>query len=165
MILWKLFLLKAEGEIVNYNKSITATVYVINDGKVLLHQHKKYKTWFPLGGHIEEDEFPHEAAIREVKEESGFDVTLIETELAPEIELARVKRIPAPFCLLHEGIGGVENFFDFIYIAETTETDPHPEGNESKEFKWFSYEDLLGNDIKPHVKNTAIAILDYLKIH
>ena len=47
-----------------YNKSITATVYVINDGKVLLHQHKKYKTWFPLGGHIEEDEFPHEAAIR-----------------------------------------------------------------------------------------------------
>ena len=148
-----------------YNKSITATVYVINDGKVLLHQHKKYKTWFPLGGHIEEDEFPHEAAIREVKEESGFDVTLIETELAPEIELARVKRIPSPFCLLHEGIGGVENFFDFIYIAATTETDPHPEGNESREFKWFSYGDLLENEIKPHVKNTAIAILDYLKNH
>ena len=50
-----------------YNKSITATVYVINDGKVLLHQHKKYNTWFPLGGHIEENEFPHEAAIREVR--------------------------------------------------------------------------------------------------
>ena len=146
-----------------YNKSITATVYVINDGKVLLHQHKKYKTWFPLGGHIEEDEFPHEAAIREVKEESGFDVTLIETELAPEIELARVKRILAPFCLLHEGIGGVENFFDFIYIAETTETEPHPEDNESKEFKWFSYEELQEYDIKPHVKNTALAILDYYK--
>ena len=89
----------------NYKKSITATVYVINDGKVLLHLHKKYKTWFPLGGHIEADEFPHEAAIREVKEESGFDVTLLETEFAPEIELARVERIPAPFCLLHEGIG------------------------------------------------------------
>lgn len=151
------------NKLMRYKKSITATVYVINDGKVLLHQHKKYKTWFPLGGHIEEDEFPHEAAIREVKEESGFDVTLIETELAPEIELARVKRIPAPFCLLHEGIGGVENFFDFIYIAETTETEPHPEGDESKEFKWFSYEELISYDIKPHVRNTAIAILDYLK--
>ena len=151
------------NKLMRYNKSITATVYVINDGKVLLHQHKKYKTWFPLGGHIEEDEFPHEAAIREVKEESGFDVNLIETELAPEIELARVKRIPAPFCLLHEGIGGVENFFDFIYIAETTETEPHPEGDESKEFKWFSYEELISYDMKPHVRNTAIAILDYLK--
>ena len=146
-----------------YKKSITATVYVINNGKVLLHQHKKYKTWFPLGGHIEEDEFPHEAALREVKEESGFDVDLIETELAPEIELARVKRIPAPFCLLHEGIGGVENFFDFIYIADTIETDPHPESDESKEFKWFSYEELLSYDIKTHVKNTALAALDYYK--
>ena len=146
-----------------YNKSITATVYVINDGKVLLHEHKKYHTWFPLGGHIEADEFPHEAAVREVKEESGFDVTLLETELAPPIELARVKRVPAPFCLLHEGIGHEENFFDFIYIAETEETDPHPEGNESRKFKWFSYEELLEYEIKPHVKNTALAILDYYR--
>lgn len=152
---------KTKGIVVNYNKSITATVYVINAGKVLLHQHKKYKTWFPLGGHIEEDEFPHEAAIREVREESGFDVVLLETELAPEIELARVKRIPAPFCLLHEGIGGVENFFDFIYIAETDETEPHPESCESQEFRWFSYDELIENEIKPHVKNTALAILDY----
>ena len=90
----------------NYNKSITATVYVVNNDEVLLHQHKKYKTWFPLGGHIEANEFPHEAAIREVREESGLDVILVETEIAPSIELARVKRIPAPFCLLHEGIGG-----------------------------------------------------------
>ena len=152
------------NNLMKYNKSITATVYVINDGKVLLHQHKKYKTWFPLGGHIESDEFSHEAALREVREESGFDVKLIETELAPEIELARVKRIPAPFCLLHEGIGDVENFFDFIYIAETSETIPHPASGESKEFKWFSSEELSEyDDIKPHVKNVAMAILDYLK--
>lgn len=152
-------------KLMKYNKSITATVYVINNGSVLLHQHKKYKTWFPLGGHIEEDEFPHEAAIREVKEESGFDIELVDTEIAPSIELASVKRIPAPFCLLHEGNGRDENFFDFIYIAETNETIHHPTSGESKEFKWFSYEELKENDIKPHVKNTAIAILDYLKIY
>lgn len=147
-----------------YKKSITATVYVINDDKVLLHEHKKYKTWFPLGGHIEEDEFPHEAAIREVKEESGFDVILLETEVAPpDIELARVKRVPAPFCLLHEGIGHEETFFDFIYIAETNETEPHPANNESKKFKWFSYDELLEYEIKPHVRNTALAIMDYYK--
>lgn len=147
----------------NYNKSISATVYVVNDGKVLLHLHKKYKTWFPLGGHVEADEFPHEAAIREVKEESGLDVRLVETEIAPFIELARVKRIPAPFCLLHEGIGGDENFFDFIYIAETTDTIPCPESGESREFKWFSYEELKENDIKTHVKNTALAVLGYMR--
>ena len=78
----------------NYSKSITATVYVVNDGKVLLHLHKKYNTWFPLGGHVEVDEFPYEAAIREVKEESGLEIELVKTEIAPCIELSRVKRIP-----------------------------------------------------------------------
>ena len=146
-----------------YNKSITATVYVVNGDRVLLHQHKKYKTWFPLGGHIEEDEFPHEAAMREVKEESGLAVTLINTEIAPKIELPLVERIPSPFCLLHEGIGSEESFFDFIYIAETEETEPHPEGGESREFKWFTCEELNTYDIKPHIKNTALAVLSHYK--
>lgn len=84
----------------------------------MLLKHKKYHTWFPLGGHIEVDEFPHETAVRKVKEESEFNVTLLETELVPTPELSRIVRIPAPFCLLHEGIDHAENFFDFIYIAE-----------------------------------------------
>ena len=60
---------------------------------------------------------------------------------------------------------GEENFFDFIYIAETEEIDPHPEGNESKKFKWFSYEELLEYEIKPHVKNTALAVLDFYRLN
>ena len=88
---------------------------------------------------------------------------LVETEIAPSVELARVKRIPAPFCLLHEGIGGDENFVDFIYIAKAKDTIPHHASGESKDFKWFSREELQKSDIKPHVKNTAIAVLDYLK--
>lgn len=144
-----------------YNRSITATVYVIRDGRVLLHEHKKYSTWFPLGGHIEADEFPHEAALREVKEESGLDVTLIKTENAPAIDLGRVDRIPAPFCLCHEGIGHEEEFFDFIFIAKTDEAEPHPSDGESRRFKWFTREELLSYDLKPHIKNTALAALEY----
>jgi 8-oxo-dGTP pyrophosphatase MutT (NUDIX family) len=146
-----------------YNRSITATVYLVNGDAVLLHKHKKYKTWFALGGHLEADELPHEAAIREVREESGFAVTLVDTETAPHIDLARVSRVPAPFCLLHEGIGSDEEFLDFIYIAETDETVPHPEGDESKEFKWFSLDELENADMKIHIKNTAIAVLEFWK--
>jgi len=146
-----------------YNKSITATVYVVNGEKVLLHQHKKYKTWFPLGGHITEDEFPHQAAKREVEEESGFVVELLTTEVAPHIELGTVDRVPAPFCLFHEGINSSENFFDFIYIATTNETVPRPGKGESKEFKWFTLDELITYDIKPHVRNTAIAVLEHCK--
>ena len=70
-----------------YNKSITATVYIVNNGKVLLHMHKKYNTWFPVGGHLEPNELPHEAAIREAKEEAGIDITLVETENVPYFDI------------------------------------------------------------------------------
>lgn len=39
-------------------KSMTATVYVTNNDKVLLHTHKKYNSLFPVGGHLEEGELP-----------------------------------------------------------------------------------------------------------
>ena len=101
-----------------------------------------------------------DAAIREVKEESGFDVNLMDTEIAPPIELARVQRIPSPFCLLHEGIGAEENFFDFIYIAETKETIPHPDNNESKEFKWFTYEEIKNSNNKSNIA-LLVSILSF----
>lgn len=144
-----------------YNKSITATVYIINSNKVLLHQHKKYHTWFPVGGHVEADEFPHQAAIREAKEEAGLDIELLKTEIAPEIDIARVERIPAPFCIYRENGKDDDDFFDFIYIATSNSDSPSPEEGESKIFKWFTQQELLEYDIKPHIKNTAIEILRY----
>lgn len=34
--------------------------------------HKKYKSLFPIGGHMEKDELPIEIASREIKEETGL---------------------------------------------------------------------------------------------
>lgn len=145
-----------------YNKSITATVYIVNDGKVLLHKHKKYNTWFPVGGHLESDELPHEAAIREAKEETGLDIILVETENVPRFDIGRVDRLPAPFRLYHEG-NIEEQFLDFIYIGKTTQTEFSPMISESKELRWFSIEELESENIKIHVKNTAVTIIDYVK--
>ena len=55
----------------------TVAIFVVHDGKVLLIHHRKLDKWLPLGGHIELDEDPEQAAVREVKEESGLDVELI----------------------------------------------------------------------------------------
>src|SRR3989338_1219545 len=38
------------------------------------------KIWLSVGGHIEHDEDPSQAAIREVKEEVGLDVKLFDDE-------------------------------------------------------------------------------------
>ena len=145
-----------------YNRSMTATVYLVRDRRVLLHMHKKYKTWFPVGGHMEAHEFPHEAALREVREETGLGATLLSTEVAPPMDTARVERLPAPFCLLYEGIGHEEEFLDFIYVARVEEGEPSPAAGESRDFRWFTREELLTEEVKPHVRATALAVLDYV---
>ena len=145
-----------------YNKSITATVYLVCGDRVLLHKHKKYNTWFPVGGHLEPDELPHEAAVREAKEETGLDITLVPTERVPDFDIGRVERLPAPFCLYHEG-DREEQFLDFIYIGQTSERTLSPMEAESRELRWFSEDDLLREDVKLHIRNTALTVLQFLK--
>jgi len=55
----------------------TVAIFVVHEQKVLLIHHRKLDKWLPLGGHIELDEDPEQAALREAKEESGFDVELL----------------------------------------------------------------------------------------
>jgi 8-oxo-dGTP diphosphatase len=49
----------------------TVAIFVVHDARVLVILHRKLGKWLPLGGHIELDEDPELAALREAKEESG----------------------------------------------------------------------------------------------
>ena len=49
-------------------------VLIVHKNKVLLRKHDKYKIWLAVGGHIELDEDPNQAAIREVKEEVNLEI-------------------------------------------------------------------------------------------
>jgi 8-oxo-dGTP pyrophosphatase MutT (NUDIX family) len=55
----------------------TVSVFIVKDRKVLFILHKQLERWLPIGGHIELDENPEEAALREAKEESGLEVELV----------------------------------------------------------------------------------------
>ena len=57
-------------------RQFTATVYVFQSSKVLLHKHPKHNKWLPPGGHVEQNELPHEAAIREALEETGLHIKI-----------------------------------------------------------------------------------------
>jgi 8-oxo-dGTP pyrophosphatase MutT (NUDIX family) len=58
-------------------RDFTVAVFVVHGGKVLLHFHTKLARWLPPGGHIEPNELPDEAAVREVWEETGVRATLV----------------------------------------------------------------------------------------
>ena len=55
----------------------TVSVFISKDQKVLFIFHKQLQRWLPIGGHIELDEQPEQAALREAKEESGLEIELV----------------------------------------------------------------------------------------
>ncbi|MFL6245561.1 MAG: NUDIX hydrolase [Thermoanaerobaculia bacterium] len=51
----------------------TASCYIIDaDRRLLLHHHKRLNRWLQMGGHVEGNESPDLAALREGREESGL---------------------------------------------------------------------------------------------
>ena len=71
-------------------RHFTATVYVVNDGATALHEHKRLGIHIPPGGHVDRDELPHEAALREVREETGLEATLLDD--TPTVRAAPARR-------------------------------------------------------------------------
>ena len=104
--------------------------------------HKKHNSLFPVGGHMNSDELPHETAIREAYEESGLKVNLFNEQ--QDLGMTRVRQLNNPQYTLLENIGlkKVENI-DFIYFATAGSDQVSPQKGESKDsllaFKRRSY--------------------------
>ena len=96
-------------------RDFTATTFVVWQGGVLLHRHKKLGHWFPPGGHIEPHELPDEAAVREVFEESGVRVALVGERALP---VAEPRQLVRPRGVQLETIAPGHEHIDLIYFAK-----------------------------------------------
>ena len=124
-------------------------VFVVRDGKVLLHWHRKLGMWLPPGGHIERDELPDEAAVREVLEETGVEVELM-GERREDVEGPVQLHRPAGVQL--EDIGPGHQHIDLIYFAR-----PKGSTNIRDEFStdrvgWYAPEDWDGMAVNAEVR-------------
>lgn len=95
-------------------RELAVAVFVVDDGRVLLLLHPKLGRWLPPGGHVEPNELPDDAAVREVEEETGVRVRLVGGRGVP-VEQPRQLVVPAGVQV--EPIRpGVEHI-DFVYFA------------------------------------------------
>ena len=78
-------------------RHLTVTGFLVHDGRVLLHWHRRNHLWLPMGGHIEPDEDPIQAVLREVEEESG--VTAVVLPAVP-LPFANIRQLPPPATIL-----------------------------------------------------------------
>ncbi len=53
-------------------RAFSVAVYARRGDRVLVIEHRRLKTWLPIGGELEAGETPLEAAVRELREETGL---------------------------------------------------------------------------------------------
>jgi len=53
-------------------RAFSVAIYARRGDRVLVIEHRRLKTWLPIGGELEPGETPAEAAVRELREETGL---------------------------------------------------------------------------------------------
>lgn len=137
-------------------KHFCASAFIINpeNKKILLVKHSDYDKWLQPGGHIEEDETPEEAAVREVFEETGLKIKLIGEHFPREEDLIRPLGVQC-----NRKTDGTR-FIDIIYAAKPINNDDDIKLNdESTEIGWFTRNELERIPVFQDVKITMDYIL------
>lgn len=137
-----------------------ASAFIINpiSKKILLVKHKKNKKWTQPGGHIEGNETPEEAALREVYEETGLRVRLLGDRFPREEDFIRPLGIQKNRRTTNDGETHLH--IDIIYAAiPNDDNEAILNKEESDDIAWFSREELEYIDCFPDIKITMDYIL------
>lgn len=118
----------------------TVAIFVVHKGKVLVIHHRNLNKWLPLGGHIELDEDPETAALREAKEESGLEVELL-GERPPTTEPGTRALIAPRFLDIHR-ITETHEHIGMIYWARPKNGTLTLAVSEHHDIRWCSSVDL-----------------------
>ena len=103
-------------------RHFTATGFVVHEDRVLLHWHPKVREWLPPGGHIDENEDPVQAVLREVLEETGITAEVVPT--SPPVGLRYPSEVTPPYTIMvediHDPADGYHQHIDMIYFCRLT---------------------------------------------
>lgn len=150
------------------NKHFVATGIVFNreHTKLLMVHHRKLDKWAAPGGHVEPDETPAEAALREVYEETGIDAEILDSpnmELGPKV--GAEAQLETPYAMLSEyipehGETKAHVHMDFLFICEADEAAQiDRQKREVKQVKWMTKEDVANCNTFDSIKRIASVML------
>ncbi|MFA5186059.1 MAG: NUDIX domain-containing protein [Patescibacteria group bacterium] len=131
------------------------TAYIVHAGKVLLIKHKALGIWLPVGGHVELDEDPETAILREVREESGLEIQLLGQRSDVPTPNGR-SLIPPMFMDIHD-ITPTHRHIGLVYLARAATDQVALAKLEHDDIRWFDADGLRDPslDLLPLVRHYA----------
>ena len=106
-------------------RHFTATGFVVQGDRTLLHWHQRLQQWMPPGGHIEPHEDPVQAVLREIREETGVTADVIPS--VPALPFAYPGQVQPPYTILLEDSlepGEPHQHIDLIYFCRLLDSLP-----------------------------------------
>lgn len=129
-------------------RHFTAGAIVLDDrDRVLLIHHNRIQQWLYPGGHVDADEDPAEAALREVREETG-----IEAEIIGPVPFSHptVRSVPAPFAIIEMPVSdtriGDHHHIDFVYVCRPVSGEINAQLAEVGDARWTPIAELTEID-------------------
>jgi 8-oxo-dGTP pyrophosphatase MutT (NUDIX family) len=102
------------------------------EGRLLLVREAQTGLWQTIGGAIEPDESPAQAAVREAGEEANIVV-----------ELTGIRGVVGgPQFRMTYPNGDLVSYVPTIFDARVIDGEPHPDGEETSEVAWFTTDQL-----------------------
>jgi len=140
-----------------------AAGYLVKDDKVLLAHHKKFNKWTPPGGHIEENETPDQALVREWKEELDLDIDILPAHESAFAGDTNATPIPMPFHIDLEREGFDVPHLGYFFYVRLLGDDQNIKVLEAElhGFGWFSKEDLPALPTFEQVRALAEHAIDH----
>jgi len=135
-------------------RHFTASGIVISGGDhVLLVEHRKLGCWLYPGGHIDPDEDPAQAVLREVAEETGITCQIIaETRFSHPATTV----LPAPFTICVQDIPGnaatgPHQHIDMVYVLAPGSGQVTPQPEEVSGCAWVPLAKVADLDTPPEL--------------
>jgi 8-oxo-dGTP diphosphatase len=131
-------------------RHLTVTGFVVHGDKTLLLWHRRLRAWMPPGGHVEPGEDPQSALLREIREETGLDVSIVSGRRPLPFEYPA--QLPPPYTILVEDSaepGGSHQHIDLIYFCRSLDGDAAQPPTPGDVLVWVSEADLRRNDALP----------------
>jgi 8-oxo-dGTP diphosphatase len=109
------------------------------EGRLLLVRERQTRLWQTVGGSVEPDESPYEAALREAMEEAGVAV-----------QLDRVRTVVggSQFRMSYPN-GDLVSYVSTVFDAHVVDGEPRADGEETSQVAWFTAEELLDARLTP----------------